>query len=357
MRGEQMKAKILLCLRFIKLCMMFIYAALISTWYSRFYKTYRIDISPSDFWLKGYFLLFLFKFLVVRPLFFLRALYRSLFNKGIISGKDLAVDCSRHYPLGPLFTGVVFLAWFCEKMSINIKLTYSTNIMPYFENDTLNLGNKPNATFDSSNKLILKHGLSEHGMYFISPEYGHKILSTLSIKQELKEIADQWLVKNIKGNWVAVHYRGTDVERYKHGMCKNRYKINLESYIVYLKAVLDNQCNIFACSDQMQFIDQMYEAFPSRVFATNIQRSYDSKALHTNPEYKGKQQIKEALIDVLILAKAALIYTTGSGFVDIVQYFNPKIKIVSLDGRKNAQGKNYMPIPRKDLLEKLSLPS
>ncbi len=351
-----MKTKILLCTHIIKVCLLFVYAVLISTWYSRFYKTYRTGLSSSDFWVKGYFLIFLFKFLIVRPMFFLRALYRSLFTKSVIFGKDLAVDCSHHYPLGTLLTGIVFLAWFGEKMCINIKFEHSTNIISkHFENDVLNFRNEPNTNFNFSNKFILKRELSEHGMYFISPEYGHKILSTLSIKQELKEVADQWFEKNIKGNWVAVHYRGTDVERHKHDGCEDRYTVNLESYIVYLKEILNNQCSIFACSDQAQFIDQMYEAFPSKMFARNIQRSCDFQALHKN--YRGEQQIKDALIDILILAKAGLIYTTGSGFVDIVQYFNPKIKIVSLDGRKNAQGKNYMPIPRKDLLEKLSLPS
>ena len=347
-----------LCLSVIKSCGLMVYAVLISTWYSRFYKTYRTGVSFSDFWLKGYFLLFLFKFLIVRPMFFLRALYRSLFTKSIFFGKDLVVDCSRHYPLGTLLNGIAFLAWFGENICINMKFERSTNIISqHLENDVLNFRNESNANFNFSSKFALKYELSEHGMYFISPEYGHKILSTLSIKQELKEIADQWFEKNIKGNWVAVHYRGTDVERQKHGGCKDRYTISLESYIAYLKEILDSQCSIFACSDQAQFIAQMYEAFPGKVFARNIQRSYDSQALHRNSDYRGKQQIKDALIDVLILAKAKLIYTTGSGFVDIVQYFNPKVKIVSLDERKNAQGKNYMPIPRKDLLEKLSLPS
>ena len=352
-----MKAKVLLCVRFIKLCMLSIYAVSISTWYSRFYKTYRTSVSSSDFWLRGYFLLFLFKFLMVRPMFFLRALYRSLFTKSVFLGKDLVVDCSHHYPLGTLLNGIVFLAWFGEKMRINIKFEPSTNILSqHFENDVLSFRNKPGTNFDFSNKFLLKRELSEHGMYFISPEYGHKILSKLSIKEELKDVACQWVEKNIKGNWVTVHYRGTDVERQKHNVRKDRRTVNLESYIVYLKTVLDNQCNIFACSDQAQFIDQMYETFPGRVAARNIQRSYDSRALHHDAQYKGKQQVIDALIDVLILAKAKLIYTTGSGFVDIVQYFNPKIKIVSLDDRKNAQGKNYISIPQKDLFNRLSPP-
>ena len=182
-------------------------------------------------------------------------------------------------------------------------------------------------------------------MFFISPEYGHKVLSKFSIKEELKESANRWVLKNICGDWVAVHYRGTDVP--------NSCKMDLDVYITYLKTVLDNQCNIFACSDRVQFIDQMHDAFPGRVFARDIQRSYDAhRPLHWDPEYKGEQQIKDALIDVLILAKAKLVYTTGSHYIDIVQYFNPKTKIVSLDGRKFLQGKNYMSIPSRDLLKR-----
>ena len=57
---------------------------------------------------------------------------------------------------------------------------------------------------------------------------------------------------------------------------------------------------------------------------------------------------------MLILAKAELIYTTGSSFVDAVRYFNPQIKIVSVDGRRIGRGKNNIPIPKKALLDKLS---
>ena len=337
--------------RVIKLCKLIIYTVLIATWHSRFYKTYmnRIEVLTSlSFWLKGYFLLFLLKFLVVKPLFFLRFLTRQFFNKGFILNKDLALDCQHGCALSPLFTGVVALAWFCERMGTNIKIErFTSEVWCYFENDTLNFRNEPSTNLNFSHKFALEHHLYHWGIYCISPEYGYKILSKLSIKEELKEYANQWLIENIRGDWVAVHYRGSDVQSWRHR--------NLENYIIYLQAILDNQCNIFACSDQAQFIDQMYEAFPNRVSARNIQRSYDAQALHRSCKYKGTQQVKDALIDVLILAKAKLIYTTGSGFVDIVQFFNPKIKIISLYGRTPFQRKNYMPIPHSDLLNRLSL--
>ena len=65
-------------------------------------------------------------------------------------------------------------------------------------------------------------------------------------------------------------------------------------------------------------------------------------------------QEKDALIDLLILAKAKLVYATGSGFVDVVRYFNPQIKIISRRGqRRIIRGKNNAPMPRMDLYDSL----
>ena len=149
---------------------------------------------------------------------------------------------------------------------------------------------------------------------------------------------------------MAVHYRGTDVRKYKDGWCKRRYKIDLKSYVTYLKAVLDSQCSIFACSDQAQFIDEMKAVFPGRVFARDIKRSYDDKHLNVDsvPFVNPKRPVidavvyaqeRDALIDILVLAKAGLIYTIGSGFINVVRYFNPEIKVVSLDGRIAGWGR------------------
>ena len=154
-------------------------------------------------------------------------------------------------------------------------------------------------------------------------------------------------------DWVAVHFRGTDVIALKDKL-PFRYTITLESYIVYLKEVLDNHCRIFACSDQAQFIDEMQIAFPDRVFARDIERSTNHKRLHGIGSKRILHQKKDAFMDLLVLKRAKLIYTTGSGFVDVVRFFNPKTKIISLDGRKRS-GNNYMSIPKKDLYDSLSL--
>ena len=170
------------------------------------------------------------------------------------------------------------------------------------------------------------------GIMYIRSEYGYKILSKLPIREDIRKCADEWFTNHIKGDWVAVHFRGTDCKDMKT-QYKSRCRIKLDDYVDYLKAVLDKKCSILVCSDQAQFIDEMHAAFPGRVFARNIQRSYDNRALHLDPEYMGIHQKKDALIDMLILAKANLVYTSGSGFIDALRFLNPAIKIVSLDER------------------------
>lgn len=59
-------------------------------------------------------------------------------------------------------------------------------------------------------------------------------------------------------------------------------------------------------------------------------------------------------MDILILAKASLIYTTGSWFIDVVKNFNPKIRIISLDRRwERKSGEYYLPVPKESLLRSL----
>ena len=259
---------------------------------------------------------------------------------------------------------MVAYAWICEKMRINIKIKHpSRMIWRHFGNDSIsNAINDKGQQSEFVPTSGFRNDLLFIGAFVISSEYGHKIISKLSIKEDLKQAADEWFNKYITGSWVAVHYRGTDVEVKKKGSCIERYRIELDNYIKYLASVLDDHISIFACSDQAQFIDKMKQAFPARVFARDIERSYDSEIIHLhwhlmeNEQRDNFNQEKDALIDLLILAKAELIYTTGSGFVDVVRYFNPKVKVVSMDGRIIGKGKNNIPMPRKDVFDKLSIP-
>ena len=246
--------------------------------------------------------------------------------------------------LAALFNSLVTATWICEKMGLEVKYSFDKRIgsMLCFQGDLDDIRQyKPNYPKLSMKKVCPHRQIA---MYFITPEVGYKILSKLCLKPEIEEQVDRYINPYAEEDWTAVHYRGTDAIKNKR-----RY-FTLESYIVYLRKVLDNRHRIFACSDQAQFIDAMHAAVPGRVFATDVRRSDDESPIHIGREgrHAKPHQKKEALIDLLILAKAKLIYTTGSGFVDLVRWFNPHAKIISLDGRKRRG--NYLAIPKKDII-------
>ena len=217
---------------------------------------------------------------------------------------------------------IIGTAQFFERIGINVKFVFRIN-HNYFRNSILEISEKPQPKYfvtipftESQTHIFMN--LSHR----FSTKYGYSVISKLSIKQRIQKQADEWSRMNLKGDWVGVHFRGTD-------LAALRDTLGMDAYIAYLKKVIDKHYNIFACSDQAQFIEQIQLAFPHRVFSRNIQRSYDDVSLHMNPKYRGFQQRKDALIDILILSKANLIYKTGGGFSSITRFFNPSIKIIA----------------------------
>ena len=293
-------------------------------------------------------------------------LYRDFFKEYIAHRKTpladyvyVKIDCT---PMGSYFSRIIAIAWLCEKLALNVKFTFpdtyiigSTN---FFENTILSYAKtccpenfkrlkKPLVSLDYRKNYILPSLWEAFGKRIIPNEYGYKIISTLSIKQEIRQQADQWYRANIKGKCVGVHYRQGDALPHEH-------IIKIERYIDYLKQVLDDSCMIYACSDNEQFIETIHKKLPGRVASRDITRSKDFQSLHRHETYAGDQQRKDALIDILTLAKTEIIYTVGSQFVHIIRFFNPSIKIISLDGRGERwyRGRflNYLPAPRQDLI-------
>ena len=162
----------------------------------------------------------------------------------------------------------------------------------------------------------------------------------MEIKKEFRQQADKWISDNLEGDWIGVHYRGTDFAKFRFRW------LAIKNYISYLKEIIDDHYNIFVCSDLLQFIEQIDAAFPGKIFSRDIIRSDGIENLHFNFKYSGKQQKDEAFMDLLILSKAPLVYTTGSAYIDAIRFLNPAIKIISLDDRaryyKNIP--NYLPV-------------
>ena len=239
--------------------------------------------------------------------------------------------------LGSYFPRIIGVAWLCEKLGINVKFTfpdtYITGGSNLFENSILNYAK----TCHPENFTKLKKPLAElnyrKGIYpspwegfakrEISSEYGYKIISRLSIKQEIQQQADQWSNENIRKECIGVHYRRTDI-------LDELRTISIDNYIGYLKKAINNHYQIYACSDSALFIDAIHEAFPNRVVSRDITRSKDGRSLHRHEPYAGHQQRQDALIDMLTLAKCKMIYTMGSNFIETIRFLNPKIKMINL---------------------------
>ena len=282
--------------------------------------------------------------------------YIASYRREFIYTKQLVLSGCSYRGIGNIFNALIATAWLCEKMQVNLKVE---GLSDFFENDVIinNSLKYHESHFEDTKEFFAgKANILWVGAMYIHSEYGFKISQKMQVKKELMECADEWFNNHIKGHWAAVHYRGTDVKvKFKY-----RY-VDIEDYIAYLGKVLGDKCNILACSDQVQFVDRMHIAFPGRVFVRDIQRSCDYRMLHTDPEYIGIQQKKDAFIDLLILAKADFVYATGSGFVDTLRFLNPSIKIASLDGRwlvksfpLGRNSPNGMPIPEKEWFKKIN---
>lgn len=265
--------------------------------------------------------------------------------------------------IGTDILALVGIAWLCEKLNINLKLILPKAFPSFFANSVLIYS--PPCKYENFSELKepITHikrledvkfrfidTMAGFAAHRISSQYGYKVISQLSIQRDLCLQADEWYRANIKGNCIAVHYRGTDV------LNRNKERrIKVDSYINYLKKILDKDSYLFACSDQAQFINRIKTVFPDQVAARNIKRSYTHENIHFEHD---TQQKRDAFIDLLILAKTELIYTTGGCFIDCVRFLNPSIKIISLEYRhynkiNSKHIPNYLPIPEEGLVEKM----
>ena len=252
----------------------------------------------------------------------------SLFNENLHPVFNVQMKMPISPALKHYFDTIIGATYFFEKLGVNVKFLYGKKSR-CFENSTImvseehwcekNLIDFPCDRF----KNVVFQGYREHFTW----DFAHRVISNLSIKQNLRKQADEWCDQNLKGDWVGVHYRSTDTH------WRPDY-IGIDAYIACLKEQIDKPCNIFACSDQAQFIDRIRRTFPDRVFSRDIQRSYDRRNLHHDPKYKGHRQKEDALIDILILAKAERIYKTAGAFTLLAKYLNPAVEIIRLPEAK-----------------------
>ena len=248
---------------------------------------------------------------------------QSLFNKNLSPVFNIQMRIPVCPALKPYFDRIIGVVYFFEKLGINVKFLYDEGFN-FFENSTVIVSEEHRSEefVDFPCNRSTLRAFQFYG-YNMASDFVHQVISSLSLDQNLRKQADEWCDQHLKGDWVGVHYRGTDRQR---GLDYN----GIDTCITCLKERVDKHCDIFACSDQVQFIDRIHKAFPDRVFSRDIPRSYDNRPLHLDPAYEGRRQSEDALIDILILAKAARIYKTTGKFTVLAKYLNPSVEIIKL---------------------------
>ena len=248
---------------------------------------------------------------------------QSLFNKNLPPVFNIQLRIGEIPALKCYFDRIIGVVYFFEKLGINVKFLYDKELS-FFEKSAVIVSEEHRSEeFVDFPCNIFTLSAFQFYINNIASDFAHRVISSLSLDQNLRKQADEWCDENLKGDWVGVHYRSTDL-RWRKG------NIGIDTYIACLKERVDKHRNIFACSDQAQFIDRIHKAFPGRVFSRDIPRSHGRRALHLDSAYKGHRQSEDAVIDILILAKAARIYRTTGSFTSLARYFNPSVEIIGL---------------------------
>jgi len=257
------------------------------------------------------------------------------------------------FSLAHTFNRIIGATWFFNQIKVNTKFIFHRNSKSFIHKKTLyrqladvisnRFGfHKNNASFIHYNKTphrqfsdvifhvrYLQKVIFESCLQYTSSNERHKIISSkLPIEPDLHKQVDEYIRLNLKHDWVGVHLRGTDHVSVKE--CDSY----LDSCIARLKVSLDKNSIIFVCSDQVQFIDRMRSEFPGRVFARDIQRSYTHHNIHTYCRDSSFLNQKDAMIDLLILAKARLVYISRGQYGRSAKLFNPSLEQESLIPRK-----------------------
>jgi len=281
----------------------------------------------------------------------------SLFNLSDITSPSVSnTKCVQIYLgdgflLGHTFARTVGATWFFKQIKVNTRFIFHRNSKSFIHKKTLYREFRDLVSsrfgFNKNNEPFIHYDRTPHRQFFdvIYPFFHqqntifesccqytslneqHKIISSqLPIEPDIHKQVDEYIRLNLKHDWLGVHLRGTDIYiRTKDGL--DSY---LDSCIARLKASLDKNSSIFVCSDQAQFVDRMCSEFPGRVFARDIQRSYTHDNLHTSYKYRSFLQQKEAMIDLLILAKAKLVYVSLGRYGLCAKLFNPSLELKSL---------------------------
>jgi hypothetical protein len=147
--------------------------------------------------------------------------------------------------------------------------------------------------------------------YIDSTEASKSALKSIRIKKEIQDKIDEFVEMNdINKEWISIHARGTDFALSR-----------LDDYLNLLQSLTKDNPNakIFFCSDEPTWEQEVKNRYPNNIVFRK--KSADTLALDAkrntwiNNTFRSTEQVKEALIDVILLSKCGkVIHNNQSSF-------------------------------------------
>jgi hypothetical protein len=136
-------------------------------------------------------------------------------------------------------------------------------------------------------------------------------LKSIKIKKEIQDKIDEFVKNNqINKDWISIHARGTDFAN-----------ASISEYISIIQKLIYENSNvkIFFCSDEPSWEQEVVQKYPNNIIfreKQSITIAVDkNKNTWINNTFRSSDQVKEALIDVFLLAKCGkIIYNKESSF-------------------------------------------
>lgn len=247
---------------------------------------------------------------------------------------------------GQCLTWLLEVLYYLEKNNI---IDHNTNVM--FDINTLNNRNII-PTFIQPKKIYnkpvnpIKISLTE---YKIKNNIGSFELNTESFKKVNKIfnkyfkchdfIINEVNKLNINNKTLGVHFRGSDKNYNNSG--EANYISKTEMILIIQDYMKHNDVQqIFCCSDEQTFVNEMMRLYPTKVIEYKQPRLRDSNnvGLHRYGQNSSNKErdilTYSCIIDMLALSKCATIIKTSSALSSFSKILNPSLKLYTVSAMK-----------------------
>ena len=252
---------------------------------------------------------------------------------------------------GQCLTWLLEVLYYLEKNNIYNINNYNTKVI--FDINTLNNKNlipkfiQPKKIYDidksfESIKISLKKYKIENkiGSFELNTESFEKANKIFNKYFKFNDfIIDEVNKLNINNKTIGVHYRGTD-KNYERSHEANY--ITKQEMILIVKDYMENNDieQIFCCSDEQSFINEIILLYPNKVIEYKQTRSNNSNnyGLHRHGQNSSDRDrdnlTYSCIIDMLALSKCTTIIKTSSALSSFSKILNPYLKLYTVSAMK-----------------------